>query len=93
MPFGLIPFLFPAYDHLFNQELDALLPRLREPVERERMASLRERGWTNYIAACLRNAGFREQGDLEERIHDIVVKLLVSPGEPFRDYDAVFSIA
>ena len=44
-------------------------------------------GWTNYIAACLRNSGVRDQGDLEEKIHDIVVKLLVSPGGLFRNYE------
>ncbi|MGO9114994.1 MAG: hypothetical protein ACLP9L_37765 [Thermoguttaceae bacterium] len=55
------------------------MPTLRDADDRNRLASLRN-GWTNYIAACLRNAGFREQGDLEERIHDVVVKLLVSPG-------------
>ena len=76
-----------AYDDLFNRELDAVLPMVRNPEDRQRLASLRN-GWTNYIAACLRNAGFREQGDLEERIHDLVVKLLVSPGGLFRGYDA-----
>jgi len=76
-----------AYDDLFNKELDAVLPMVRNPEDRQRLASLRN-GWTNYIAACLRNAGFREQGDLEERIHDLVVKLLVSPGGLFQGYDA-----
>ena len=76
-----------AYDDLFNRELDAVLPMVRNPEDRQRLASLRG-GWTNYIAACLRNAGFREQGDLEERIHDLIVKLLVSPGGLFRGYDA-----
>lgn len=75
-----------AYDDLFNRELAVVLPMVRSPEDRQRLASLRG-GWTNYIAACLRNAGFREQGDLEERIHDIVVKLLVSPGGLFRGYD------
>ena len=75
-----------AYDDLFNRELDAVLPMVRNPEDRQRLASLRN-GWTNYIAACFRNAGFREQGDLEEKIHDVVVKLLVSPGGLFRGYD------
>ena len=75
-----------AYDGLFNQELDAVLPSIRDPDERSRLTALRG-GWTNYIAACLRNAGFRDQRDLEEKIHDVVVKLLFSPGGLFRDYD------
>jgi hypothetical protein len=72
---------------LFNQELGAVLPTLRNAEEKERLASWRGMDWTSYIAACLRNAGFREQGDLEERIHDVVVRLLVSPGGLFRGYD------
>jgi len=76
-----------AYDNLFNQELTTVLPMIRNADDRQRLASLRS-GWTNYIAACLRNAGFRDQGELEERIHDIVVKLLVAPGGLFRGYDS-----
>jgi len=75
-----------AYDGLFDRELDAVLPTLQDAAARERLASLRG-DWTNYIAATLRRAGFRGQGDLEERIHDIVVRLLVQPGGLFRDYD------
>ncbi len=75
-----------AYDALFNRQLDAVLPMVRNADDRQRLFAL-QNGWTNYIAACLRNAGFRDQGDLEERIHDIVVKLLVSPGGLFRGYD------
>ena len=41
-----------AYDDLFNRELDAVLPMVRNPEDRQRLASLRG-GWTNYIAACL----------------------------------------
>ena len=76
-----------AYDDLFNKEVDAVLPTLRNTDDRKRLAAMRGRSWTNYIAACLRNAGFREQGDIEERIHDVVVRLLVSPGGLFRGYD------
>ncbi|MGO9109100.1 MAG: hypothetical protein ACLP9L_07705 [Thermoguttaceae bacterium] len=76
-----------AYDDLFNKELDAVLPTLRNPEERKRLAAMRGMAWTNYIAAALRNGGFREQGQLEELIHDVVVKLLVSPGGLFRGYD------
>ena len=76
-----------AYDQLFDQQLEALLARMPDGEQRERAATTQGFAWTNYIAACLRNAGFRYQGDLEERIHDVAVKLLVSPGGLFRDYD------
>ncbi len=48
---------------------------------------MRGMGWSNYIAASLRNAGFRHQEQLEELIHDVTVKLLLTPGGLFRDYD------
>lgn len=73
-----------AYDRLFNGQLSNLLPSLSDPAQGSRLQGF---GWTNYIAASLRNAGFREQGDLEEKIHDVVVKLLVSPGGLFSNYD------
>jgi len=75
-----------AYDDLFNRELAPCgrCPHRRGPpavsILAERLDQLHRR--------CLRNAGFREQGDLEERIHDVIVKLLVSPGGLFRRYDA-----
>jgi hypothetical protein len=76
-----------AYDRLFGDQLAALLPTLGDPEDRKQLAAMQGMAWTGYIAACLRNAGFREQGQLEELIHDVVVKLLVSPGGLFRGYD------
>jgi hypothetical protein len=80
--------LNPAeYDALFDKELERLLPRISDPTERNRLRGMLGQQWTNYIAAALRNAGFREQGSLQEKIHDVAVKLLVTPGGLFRDYD------
>jgi hypothetical protein len=80
--------LNPAeYDALFHTELERLLPRISDPAEAQRLRGLFGNEWTNYIAASLRNAGFRDQASLQEKIHDVVVKLLVSPGGLFRDYD------
>ena len=80
--------LNPAdYDALFDRELERLLPRISDPTEQARLRGLIGTGWTNYIAAALRNAGFRDQASLQEKIHDVVVGLLVSPGGLFRDYD------
>lgn len=76
-----------AYNKLFDDQLEALLPRLTDSGERSRLGRMLGFGWSEYIAASLRNAGFREQGQLEELIHDIVVKLLVWPGGLFKNYD------
>ncbi|MGA2255663.1 MAG: hypothetical protein ABSG53_13540 [Thermoguttaceae bacterium] len=76
-----------AYDELYNQQLAALVPKLRDPEQRRGLAAMRDMRWSSYIAASLRNAGFRHQGQLEELIHDVTVKLLLAPGGLFRDYD------
>ena len=38
-----------------------------------------------YIAAAVRGAGFRDQREVQERAHDVAVKMLT--GGLFRDYD------
>jgi hypothetical protein len=76
-----------AYNRLFDDQLERLLPTLTNPAERNRLKQMLGFGWTGYIASALWNAGFREQGQREELLHDIVVKLLVSPGGLFRNYD------
>jgi hypothetical protein len=76
-----------AYGRLFDDQLAMLLPTLQDAAAKERLASLRGNGWTNYIAAVLRHAGFRDQRQVEELLHDVVVKLLVSPGGLFSNYD------
>jgi hypothetical protein len=80
--------LNPAqYNALFDKELEMLLPRISNPTERNRLQGMLGNGWTNYIAASLRHAGFYDQASIQEKIHDITVKLLVSPSGLFRNYD------
>jgi len=76
-----------AYNELFRQEVEKLLPTLTDPVQRRRLRAMKNFDWTNYIGAAVRNAGFRGQDEIQETIHAIVVKLLVSPGGLFRKYD------
>jgi hypothetical protein len=39
-----------------------------------------------YILAALQNAGFADQREREEAAHDVIVQLLVSPGQLFAGY-------
>jgi hypothetical protein len=41
--------------------------------------------WVGYIAKSVRNAGYRDQREVQERTHDVVVKLLT--GGLFSNYD------
>jgi hypothetical protein len=80
--------LNPAeYDALFDRELERLLPRISNPDERNRLQGMLGTRWTGYLAAALRNSGFRDQASLQEKIHDVAVRLLVAPGGLFRNYD------
>ena len=54
------------------------------------MASLermRDTDFVGYILTRLRNAGLGDDRDREEAAHDVVVQLLVSPGQLFGGYD------
>ncbi len=41
-------------------------------------------GWLSYVAASVRNAGFRDQREIQEKAHEIAVKLLM--GTLFKGY-------
>jgi len=74
------------YNALFRQEIEALLPKLTSPQQREHLQGIRTFDWTGYILASLRNAGFKGQ-EIEDRAHEVVVRLLVTPGKLFAGYD------
>jgi hypothetical protein len=71
-----------AYNTLFRQEIEALLPKLKAPKQLEGLSTF---DFVGYILASLRNAGFRGQ-EIEDRAHEIVVRLIVVPGTFFRNY-------
>ncbi len=73
------------YNHLFDQELEKVIARTHDPAHRQALEGMRGFRWLGYIAAAVRNSGFRDQREIQERSHDIAVKLLV--GGLFRDYD------
>jgi hypothetical protein len=78
-------FTFDAgeYNHLFSDELARL--SVSSPDHREALFRMRGFNWVGYIAKSLRNAGYRDQREVAEGTHDIVVKFLT--GGLFRDYD------
>ncbi len=78
-------FTFDAgqYNRLFADELGKL--QASAPEHRQAIERMRNFNWVGYIAKSLRNAGYRDQRETQERTHDIVVKMLT--GGLFRDYD------
>ena len=73
------------YNQLFDDELDKLLSRVSTPDHRAALERMRGFGWVAYIAQCVRHAGYYDQREVQERVHDIVVKLLM--GTLFRAFD------
>jgi len=71
------------YNQLFDGELGKL--SVSSPEHRQAIERMRGFNWVGYIAKSLRNSGYRDQRDVAERTHDIVVKLLI--GGLFRDFD------
>jgi len=71
------------YNKLFGDELQKL--SVSSPEHRDAVERMRNFNWVGYIAKSLRNAGYRDQREVQERTHDIVVKMLT--GGLFRDYD------
>ena len=71
------------YNQLFNDELGKL--SVSSPEHRQAIERMRGFNWTGYVAKSLRNAGYRDQREVAERTHDIVVKLLL--GGLFTNFD------
>ncbi len=74
-----------AYDTLFNDELQKVISRTSDPTHRQVMQSMLGFRWTGYVAASVRHAGYRDQREVQERTHDVVVKLLT--GTLFKGFD------
>jgi len=70
-----------AYNQLFDRQLTDLLRRVDKPGERSHLEPMLNFDWTGDIERALRKFGFHNETD--ELSHDIVVRLLVSPGRLF----------
>ncbi len=77
-----------AYNDLFRQELERLLSRLTDPIQRQHAETMLDFDWTRYMAGAVRRStGITSQDEIDEKVHEIVIRMLVSPGGLFRDYD------
>lgn len=74
-----------AYNRLFDEELEKTIRRITDPEHRQTLESMQGFDWVGYIARSVRNAGYHDYRDVQERTHDVVVKLLT--GGLFSNYD------
>lgn len=75
-----------AYNQVFQSELEALRQRIPDLTIIAKLDNLKDMDWAGYIAKELRKAGFRGN-DVEEHLHQIVVKLLIAPGKLFNGWN------
>lgn len=73
--------MFPrsAMNALFQNEIRKVLPSVGEGIQRDDLIALLDYDFVGYIDASLRNAGF-DEAERDPLVHDLVVKLLISPG-------------
>ena len=62
------------YNQLFDDELAKL--SVSSPEHQQAVERMRGFNWVGYIAKSLRNVGYRDQREVQEKTHDIVTKLL-----------------
>ena len=77
------------YNALFDDELAKVIQHVSDPVHREALQRMRNFNWVGYIAASVRNAGFQDQRERDEKTHEVVVKLLL--GKLFKGFNEKIS--
>jgi hypothetical protein len=73
------------YNRLFEDELAKLIGTVSTPDHIEALERMRNFNFVGYIARSLKNSGHQDQREIQERTHDIVVKLLM--GTLFTGFD------
>ncbi len=77
------------YNALFDDELAKVIQRVSDPLHREALLRMRQFNWTGYIAASVRNAGYLDQRERDEKVHEVAVKLLL--GQLFKGFNEKIS--
>ena len=80
-PLNEITEMFPrqALNGLIRREIEEVIPQVEDPEIRSDLERLYRMDYAGWIDKLLRVAGFRDP-QLDELVHDILVKLVVSPG-------------
>ena len=77
------------YNRLFDAELEKVIARVRDPAQQAALLRMRGFNWTSYIAASVWNAGYRDQRERDEKVHEVAVKLLM--GQLFKGFNEKIS--
>jgi hypothetical protein len=74
-----------AYNALFNDELEKVIARVKDPAHHQVLERLRGFDWTGYVAGWVRHAGYHGYREAQEKTHEVVTTLLM--GKLFRGFD------
>lgn len=74
------------YNSAFVEGLNELLGRIQDPTARDQVTAMKSFDFGNYISRSLQRSGFRGD-DVQEHLHDVVVRLLLKPGKLFRGWN------
>jgi hypothetical protein len=74
------------YNPVFEGELKKLALSHPDPEVQQQIAALRGFDFAHYISHSLARAGFRGD-DVETYFHDLIMKLLLSPGKVFKGWN------
>jgi hypothetical protein len=75
-----------SYNSVFEAELEKLAQRHRDPEVQNQIEAMKGFDFGNYIARSLVRAGFRND-DVQEHFHQLIMKLILSPGQVFRGWN------
>ena len=75
-----------AYNQVFDAELEKLIHRLPNGEARQQAMAMKGFDWANYIVRSLQRSGFKDD-DIQEFFHQLVVKMLISPGRLFAGWE------
>jgi len=80
-PLNEITEMFPrqAMNQVVRRALEDVIPQVDDPEIRSDLERLYQMDYSAFVDRSLRSAGFRDP-ELDELVHDILVKLVVSPG-------------
>jgi hypothetical protein len=77
-----------GFNDVFREQLAELLPTVADEGRRASLEAKQGFDFVGYILAALRQAGFTDQREREQAAHDVVVYLLVQPGQLILGYNA-----
>ena len=74
------------YNQIFDGQLEKLIHRLPNGEARQQAMAMKGFDWANYIVRSLQRSGFKDD-DIQEFFHQLVVKMLISPGRLFAGWE------